>query len=271
MWKKYLISSATVSVAQWFGTYSGLPLETVSITLPAYAGATGYSQVTASFTLTGLNPFGNYVVYFNTTGFPHYDILTIFSGDQGVAGGLVKGSAIYTHALWSTGYNENIIFSLTFNSILNVNPVLNFAQGPGSSLDTSRWGCRVNTSYSVLQVNWQTLKVNTGYFAGVTSNQVLWNVVSGCESVYAPYGTAAACWDYQYNQWWSYANIDLTGTNYKVASQIGVGGWMTSGEADYSNNNQTVAMSVSGDCGFASAPGASVDYGGWDIQLALLY
>jgi len=190
------------------------------VTLPAYSASVGYTRVTAAFALVGLDPIATYVIFLETSGFPHYDVYTTVASDDG---GFVEG----TSNTWQSGYHKNIIFDLAFLSIISVNPANNWAQGPGETVNqfNPRWGCRVQSNYGTLQVNWQTLEVNLGYFAGITSESVLWQSIPNCAGIHAPYATAASCWDLQYNQWWSYAKIDLTGTQYKVDDSINYGGF----------------------------------------------
>lgn len=257
-------TTATVSIALWSGTSAGTPLKTVSVALPAYSASVGYTRVITTFNQLGLDPIATYVIFLETSGFPHYDVYTTVASDDG---GLVEG----TSNTWQSGYRKNVLFDATFHSIISVNAANNWAQGPGQTANQSpRWGCRVQSNYGTLQVNWQTLEVNLGYFDGITSDTVLWQSISNCGGIHAPYATAAACWDFQYNQWWSYAKIDLTGTQYKVDDNINYGGYLASGSVTYSNNNQVVDLAVSGDCGQASAPGADIVTGGFNLHLARL-
>jgi len=257
--------SATAAIAQWTGTTAGSVLGSTTVTLPTGAG---YTQVTATLNVVNLDPTLNYVIYI-TTNVPtpaastHYDFFATYS--TATTGGLAKA----TGSVWSSGYNQDAQFSLSFNSVLSVNPSTNYAEGPG----TGSWYCALRTYYKAIQVNWQTLKVNTVYAPGVSSTTQLYGA-SGCSNgLIAPYGTAADCWDITH-MGADYGNIDLTGTHYAVNDVFTGVGYFGSGTATFTNNNQSVALEGQGDCGWIATAAANNDgedyalgYGGFYLQL----
>jgi len=194
----------------------------------------------------------------------HYEILKSFS--TGATGGLVQA----TGSIWNANYNQDAVFALAFNSILAVNPATNYAQGPG----TGTWYCAVQSNYAYIQVNWQTLKVNTGYFAGIAYSSQL----AGSDGCYleitAPYGTASDCWDI--TGWGgNYGKIDLTGTHYAVNDVFATGGYFGGGSSVFSNNAQVVDLLGQGDCGWIATVEAEAQgtedaihgHGGWYLTL----
>jgi len=219
--------------------------------------------VTATVSVENLDPLAQYVLYFT---FPpaiekEYDVATQSTGDA--IGGLVEAENL----VWTTGAHRNVNFGLVSDSTLNVNIDSNFAEGHGP---VDSWGCTYHTNYPKIQVNWHTLLINTGFHDGAVGTVILGKACWSNEP-YAPYGTAAECnW---FPETLRHAKIDLTGTNYAVDEAFVVEGKIHVGAAVYSNNNQTVDLSGTGDCGYiASATSlpygeAAINTGGFWIHL----
>jgi len=252
--------TTTAYIAPW-NNGVGQPIGVVSVVLPL--NSAGYSPVTAVLNLIDLNPFRTYVICLTLPSTSKYEALTEFS-DEG-AGGFVLASG----SIWKSKSNKNAVFALDFNSVFPVDPNYNYA----TSNEPGGWACLVNTSFSCLQVNWQTLKVNTGYTGCIYSNEVLYGYDPSCPSVFAVYGSASACWDAQYQHAWSYSHCDLTGTPFYFNDTWTVGaGFLADGYANFSNKNQTVDIAGSGDCGFTYLQSAgNAENGGFFLQLAPLY
>jgi len=252
--------TAVATVAPWSAGQSGAALGVAYVTLP---NTTAYTYVVATVSVEGLDPLAQYVLYFS---FPpsiekEYDIATLSTGDA--IGGYVEAENL----VWTTGAHTNVAFGLVSDSTMRVNVTNNFAEGHGPS---DSWGCTYHTNYPKIQVNWHTMLINTGFHDGAVGT-----VIPGtsCHSgqPYPPYGTAAECnW---YPMTLRYARIDLTGTNYAVSEQFVVQGAIPGGAAVYSNNNQTVDLSGTGDCGWiSSATGlpygeAAINGGGFWIHV----
>jgi len=239
----------------------GATINSVNVVLPL--NSAGYSPVTAEYIhLVDLNPLSTYVICLTLPSTSAYEVFTEFA-DEG-AGGLIKAIG----SKWRSGYDENVVFSLAFESVLTVDPDYNYA----TSHEPTGWNCLVNTTFSCLQVNWQTLQVNTGY-TGCASSEVLYGDPYSCSFVHAVYGSAAACWDAQYQHAWSYSNCDITGTRFYFNDTWVVGaGFLADGFANFAHNDQSVSIAGSGDCGFTYLhDSGSPDIGGFFLQLAELY
>jgi len=253
----------TAYVAPWSAGQSGAPLGSAIVSLGS-AAFPSYNYVTATVNVEGLDPLAQYVLYFTfpPTMVKEYDVATLSTGDS--IGGLVTAQNL----VWTTGAHNNVAFGLVTDNTMRVNVSNNYAEGHGPA---NSWGCTYHTNYPKIQVNWQTLLLNTGFHDGAVGTVIPGTSCNGA-SPYAPYGTAAECnW---YPMTLRYARIDLTGTNYKVAEQFVIGGSIPGGAAVFSNNNQTVDLSGTGDCGWiisaTAVPNgeAGINGGGFWVHLA---
>jgi len=164
-----------------------------------------------------------------------------------------------TNGIWSGGFPKDVLFNLVSTNTLPLT-YPNYAVGTGPNVN---YACFYNTSFTQIQVNWQTNLLNTNY-AGGTSTVI---IGSSCPVSIVPFGYSNTCgWDYMTFQ------VDLRGTNYLVTSPWITTGWPSTQLGGYttSNNNQTVFGYCNGDCSGiypALAPN-DVGPGGFYIQLA---
>jgi len=245
------------SISAW--PVSGSPVVSTSVSLPSVAGA--YQLVTVTFNVQ-LDPTATYIfsIAFTVTDTQY------FVATKPTAGGVAGGYVEYAGS-WTSGSAKDIIFGITTQNLLKVNPSTNFAQGPGGG----GWGCNVITSYSAIQVDWSTLKVNTGFKDYATTVSVAAGTQAACGGYKVPYGTCANC---GYSPATN-AQIDLTNTNYKVNDVWVAAGYIPNGQYTSANNSQLINLYGGGDCGYeltsaAAAAGeqASIVDGGWLLQLA---
>jgi len=215
-------------------------IQTVSVTFPV---TTSYSKVTANIQVSGLDPRKTYVIYFT---FPA-SILSQFALAQLTNGGTSGGVSYYAPPSTQIGVNYwtptnlDYIFTLVSDNTIAV-PNTNYASGPGNN--PNRWGCIYKTTFTQIQVNWQTLLVNTA-FVGTSTTTLLSGSSCASSGVFVPYSTAGSC-SYSIAE---YAVIDLSGTILKVADTFSATGYYPTGTVSSSNNGQTYTISIVGWCG----------------------
>jgi len=231
--------AGTATVYLWSGSApSGSALASVPVTFSAAPGSYGLVSVPLSLQL---NPTATYLIALTFPTVNSQYVVATTPAAAGSSGGYVDNIS----GAWSTGSGKNVLFGIATQNLLPVNPATNFAQGPGGG----GWSCNVQTTYSKIQVNWQTLQVNSALKTFGTSTLKLG--AASCLSFKAPYGTTANC---------GYSpavagSIDLTGTSFKVADTFVAGGYLPNGGAAvFSNNNQVVSFSGGGDCGYDTTP-----------------
>jgi hypothetical protein len=126
-------------------------------------------------------------------------------------------------------------------------------------------GTTVRTVFSRLRIDPITLKVNTGDRLFSTSTGSLSHSPDTVTSM--PYGVAMTCDESE-----APANVDLRGTPFVVAlNQFALGGADAGGSAVYSNNNQVVALSGGGYCGWIAPVGSYNPFNGNGALLQLEY
>lgn len=222
--------AGTATVAEWS---TSTVVATVSITLPS--ATFSYELVTAYLNVENLDPSKEYVIYFT---FPasSFSLYQVYTTSSSSTGGYVTRTD--TSSSWVSGYSQNVDFDLETTSTLSL-PNTNYAEGHGAY----SWACIFHTVYTAVQVDWQNLIINTGYFANASSS--LYKGPCDPALYWAPYGTAAGC-GYENH----YAHIDLTGTPYAVNESFVTEGYLANGNVAFSSNNQIVDLRGTGDCGF---------------------
>jgi len=249
----------TATVTLWSGSApSGSAIASVPVTFSAATGT--YGLVSVPVTLQ-LNPTLTYLIALT---FPTVNSQYVVATTPAAAGS--GGYVDNISGAWTTGSGKNVVFGIATQNLLPVNPAANYAQGPGGG----GWGCNVQTTYSKIQVNWQTLKVNSAYKASGASTLKLGD--PSCAAYKAPYATSANC---HYNPPTD-VRIDLTGTPFKVNDTFIPGGYLPNGGAAvFTNNNQVVSFSGGGDCGYVATvtclgqgEQACLVDGGFYLQLA---
>lgn len=232
-------TGVTASVALWSGTAPSTVLASVPVTL---SSASSYALVTATLN-AALDPAETYVIYLTFQNSDPRQYLIATKNSATASGGYVDSIG----GAWSSSTAKDIIFGVSTNNLLAVNPATNSAQGPSGS----GWGCSFVTSFSAIQVDWSTLIVNTGYFASATTV----NVRGGCALPPGgvPYATASEC---GYRS--AYAYIDLSGTPYYVAETFTPNGYLPSGHiVSQSSNSQVWENYGTGDCGYLLSQSAN--------------
>lgn len=146
---------------------------------------------------------------------------------------------VYCHNM-STAPSEYITLART-------GPDANFSQYTAGG---SSPGTNVRTSFARVRVNPATLTVDVGDLTFASSTGSLLH--GGAETVTSmPYGVAMGC-DTTPN---GVGNIDLRGTPFRVNDAFELGGFMATGTANVSSNNQVVGLNGGGFCGWiTSAP-----------------
>jgi len=247
--------TATAYIASWnlATNTASPPLAVVNVTLSN--SNTAYTAVTATLNVANLTPTSAYVIYITLppSVTPQYTFATTPSATTGA---YVQA----TNGAWSAGFNQDVTFSLVSTNTLS----LYYTSYSIGTSTTPNYACYYNTSYTTIQVNWQTSTINTNYNVGATTI----TIAGSCSSagVYVPLGIANTCgWDY-----FEFV-VDLRGTNYQIADTWVIAGWPAAqlGSDNYSNNNQTVTGDVNGDCSdiYPASANGNVVTGGMFIQI----
>jgi len=162
---------------------------------------------------------------------------------------------------------NDVYFNIITTNLLTLKNA-NYFDGYGGTEDF----CLYRTFHSAVRVRWDSLLVQTGYLGSAVSYGPIYSYGT-CYGGLNLYATPDTCANGQT----AYGQIDLTDTNYKIASGESWTsyGYANSGSASVSPNGQTVSMWVSGYCAYLwTTESAAVNYpsysnnGGWMLQLA---
>eukprot|EP01126_Amoeba_proteus_P020921 TRINITY_DN2123_c0_g1_i2.p1 TRINITY_DN2123_c0_g1~~TRINITY_DN2123_c0_g1_i2.p1 ORF type:complete len:211 (+),score=25.33 TRINITY_DN2123_c0_g1_i2:126-758(+) len=144
-------------------------------------------------------------------------------------------------------------------------------RGGWSAQDTDVW-----TRWYKLRINPVTLVVHTGDFSFTKSTGLCCHTSHKPTGMtHIPYATARGC-NAPLEQD-GRANIDLRQTPFAVADNFQFGGCLAAGDWEKRDNDQVVAMTGGGYCGWACPKSVTyddnfrpLDLGGWHLQLKLV-